>query len=174
MQRSGRTERSEYADQPQRQAKTAVKQRLLRKPDPTLSDREFYLRSFTLGLPVNLGGALVAVLLLISGHRPERFGNCINFTVGRNWGGGSAGVFMFTCQKASRRLKEHEHGHSIQNCFYGPLMPFVNLQSSIRYLYRFVIQKLFPQKKLPPYDSAWFEGEATALGRTFMLNRITE
>ena len=29
-------------------------------PDPHLSDREFYLRSFTWGLPVNIGGAMVA------------------------------------------------------------------------------------------------------------------
>ena len=57
------------------------------KPDPGISDREFYLRSFTWGLPVNLGGAVVAAGLLLTGHKPERFGNCINFTVGRNWGG---------------------------------------------------------------------------------------
>ncbi len=168
---TGKTEQNEYADQPQGRERTEKKHRILRKPDPTLSAREFYLRSFTLGLAVNIGGALVALLMLISGHRPERFGNCINFTVGKNWGGGSAGVFMFTCRRASRRLKEHEHGHSIQNCFYGPLMPFINLQSTLRYLCRLIIQKLFPKKKLPPYDSAWFEGEASALGRAFMQHQ---
>ena len=139
-----------------------------KKPNPDITDREFYLRSFTWGLPVNLGGAIIAAGLLATGHRPERFGNCVNFTVGKNWGGGSMGIFMVTCRNAPRQLKEHEHGHSIQNCYYGPLMPLVNLQSTTRYLYRLGAQKLFPEKKLPPYDSAWFEGEATELGRQFM------
>ena len=146
----------------------------LRKPNSDLSDKEFYLRSFTVGLPVTLGGAIVAAGLLITGHKPERFGNCINFTVGKSWGGSSAGIFMFTCRKASRRLKEHEHGHGIQNCFYGPLMPFVNLHSTSRYLFRLCSQKFFPKKKLPPYDSIWFEGEATELGRAFMIRKDSE
>ncbi len=145
----------------------------LKKPNPNITDREFYLRSFTWGLPVNLGGAVIAAGLLMTGHKPEKYGKCINFTVGKNWGGGSMGIFMITCRNAPQRLKEHEHGHSIQNCFYGPLMPLVNLQSTSRFLYRTGVQKLQPKKKLPPYDSVWFEGEATELGHVFMANRET-
>lgn len=141
------------------------------KPDPNLSDIEFYVRSFTWGLPVTLGGAIVAAGLLITGHRPERFGNCINFKVGKNWGGGSMGIFMLTCRNASERLKEHEHGHSIQNCFYGPLMPLVNLQSSTRFLFRKTIGYLMPWKSLPDYDNVWFEHQATVLGRAFMRKK---
>ena len=93
--------------------KNAVK---LKKPtpDPLLSDREFYLRSFTWGLPVNLGGAVVALGMLATGHKPKRFGNCISFEVGKGWGGGSLGMFLFTCKDAPLSLKAHEHGHSIQ------------------------------------------------------------
>lgn len=141
------------------------------KPNPNISDREFYLRSFTWGLPVNLCGAVVAAGLLLTGHKPEKFGNCINFTVGRNWGGGSMGVFMLSSKNASRRLKEHEHGHSIQNCFYGPFMLLVNLRSSTRYLYRRGVKAIWPGKKLPPYDSVWFEAEATQLGHQYMESR---
>ena len=142
------------------------------KPDPLISEREFYLRSFTWGLPVNIAGAVVAAGLLATGHKPERFGNCINFTVGKSWGGGSMGIFMITCKNASQRLKEHEHGHSLQNCFYGPLIPIINLRSSSRYLYRACVQRLLPHKTLPPYDSVWFEGEATELGRQYMNLRF--
>ncbi len=142
-----------------------------KKPDPTISEREFYLRSFTWGLPVNLAGALVAAGLFATGHKPERFGNCINFTVGKNWGGGSMGIFILSCKNAGRKLKEHEHGHSIQNCYYGPLMLLVNLQSSTRYLYRRGIRKILPRKKLPPYDSVWYEAEATQLGHDYMEHR---
>ncbi len=142
------------------------------EPDPNLSDREFYLRSFTWGLPVNLGGAVMALGMLATGHKPKRFGNCVHFEAGRNWGGGSLGVFLFTCTNASQRLKEHEHGHSIQNCFYGPLMPFVvNLPSSARYWYRRAVHAVRPEKRLPPYDSIWFEGEATRLGHAFFSSR---
>ena len=142
------------------------------KPDPQISEREFYLRSFTWGLPVNIAGAIAALCLLTTGHKPERFGNCVNFSVGTNWGGGSMGIFMITCRNASRQLKEHEHGHSIQNCFYGPFMPLINLRSSSRYLYRACIQHLMPGKTLPPYDSVWFEGEATKLGRQYMSKNV--
>ena len=144
------------------------------KPDADLTDREFYLRSFTWGLPGNLGGAILSLGMLVTGHRPKRFGNCVQFEVGRNWGGGSLGIFLFTCRNATRRLKEHEHGHSIQNCYYGPLMPFlVNIPSSTRYWYRKAVCALNPQKKLPPYDSIWFEEEATRLGSEFMKNRMS-
>ena len=144
----------------------------MKRPEAELSDREFYLRSFTWGLPVNLGGAVIAAALLATGHKPERFGNCINFSIGENWGGGSLGVFLFTCRRATQKLKEHEHGHSIQNCYYGPLMPFlVNLPSSARYWYRRAEHALLPEKKQTPYDSVWFEAEASRLGREFMQHR---
>ena len=143
---------------------------LFQKPHSDIGRREFYLRSFTWGLHVNLGGAAAALAMLATGHKPEKFGNCIRFTVGKGWGGGSLGIFLFTCKDSSRRLMEHEHGHSIQNCFYGPLMPFlVNVPSSSRYWYRRIMQKVCPQKKLPPYDSIWFEAEATRLGHDYMI-----
>ena len=142
---------------------------------PHLTDRQFYLRSFTWSLPVNLGGTVIAGGLLLTGHRPQRFGNCVRFTVGKNWGGGSLGVFMFTCRNASQALLEHEHGHSIQNCYYGPLMPFlVNIPSSTRYWYRRIVHAVKPEKALPPYDSIWFEAEATRLGREYMRYKTQE
>ena len=139
----------------------------LRKPtpDPYLSDREFYLRSFTWGLPVNVGGAVVALGMLATGHKPKRFGNCISFEIGKGWGGGSLGIFLFA-------LKAHEHGHSIQNCYYGPLMPFlVNIPSSSRYWYRKAVHAIAPNKILSPYDSVWFEAEATRLGLARIRDR---
>lgn len=140
-----------------------------------ISDREFYLRSFTWGLPVNLGGAVVSLGMLATGHKPKKYGKCIQFDVGKNWGGGSLGIFMFTGKNVPDSLKDHEHGHSIQNCYYGPLMPFlVNVPSSSRFWYRKAVHKLMPKKALPPYDSAWFEGEASRLGREYMNRKRSE
>lgn len=118
---------------------------------------------------MNIGGAAVALGMLATGHRPKKFGNCISFDVGKNWGGGSLGIFMFTCRNAPYSLKAHEHGHSIQNCYYGPFMPFiVNIPSSARFWSRKLVKKVRPGVRLSPYDSAWFEGEATRLGTEYM------
>lgn len=141
------------------------------KPNAEIGKKEFYLRTFTWGLPVTLGGAFIAFLLLISGHRPERYGHCLCFTVGKRWGGASLGPFVFVGRGVSARIRAHEHGHSIQNCYYGPLMPFlVNIPSSTRFWYRRAVQKWRPKKRLPPYDSIWFEAEATELGNRFVMN----
>ena len=108
----------------------------------------------------------------MTGHRPHRYGKCVQFDVGDSWGGGSLGIFLFTGKNAPDRIRAHEHGHSIQNCYYGPFMPLlVNLPSSSRFWYRRAAAKLRPGKKLPPYDSAWFEAEATALGTEFMKDQ---
>ena len=141
----------------------------LMEKNTKMSKREFYLRSFTWGLPVNIGGAAVSVILLATDHKPHRFGRCVQFDVGKGWGGGSLGVFMFTCRDASKRLKAHEHGHSLQNCYYGPLMPLiVNIPSSARFWIRKGIQMVCPDRKLPPYDSIWFEKEATEIGKEYV------
>ena len=145
---------------------------LLKKPDPGISVKEFYIRSFSWGLILNMVGAIFALCAMLTGHKPERFGNCINFSFGKSWGGLSTGIFIFTCRDATKALKAHEHGHSIQNCFYGPLMPFiVNLPSSARYWYRRIIHFLLPEKQLKPYDSIWFEEEASRLGREYMNSK---
>jgi hypothetical protein len=143
--------------------------KLLKKPDGNISEKEFYVRNLTWGLPVNIGGAIISLGMLATGHKPQKYGNCVQFEVGKNWGGGSLGLFMFTCKDAPDSLKSHEHGHSVQNCFYGPLMPFiVNLPSSARFMYRMAVSRLNPNKKLEPYDNAWFEGEATELGKKYL------
>ena len=146
--------------------------RLIQKPDPNITDKEFYVRSFTWGLLLNITGGFLALCAILTGHKPERFGNCINFSIGKGWGGCSVGIFTFTCRDATKELKAHEHGHSIQNCYYGPLMPFiVNLPSSLRYWYRRIVQRVMPDKRMGPYDSVWFEGEASRLGKEYMKNK---
>lgn len=139
------------------------------KLNPHLKPRDFILRNLTWGLPVNLGGALFASLLLLTGHKPQKYGSCIQFEIGKNWGGGNLGLFIFTGKNAPDRLKMHEHGHSIQNCYFGPLMPFlVNVPSSARFWARKLIKKKLPKVRLRPYDSIWFERQATELGRAYM------
>ena len=134
----------------------------------------FYTLNLTWGLPMTLIGAIVALCLLAVGKHPERYGDCWCFTVGKGWGGVSLGMVMIVAQGASTHTKNHEHGHAIQNALYGVFTPFiVAIPSATRYWYR----KGKDPDSLPPYDSAWFEGQATAWGTKYyeeLLNKKKE
>lgn len=125
----------------------------------------FYVLSFTWGLPMTLIGGLVAAVLLCAGYRPKRWGGCWHFTVGKNWGGVELGLVFLTDSNENKHTKNHEFGHAIQNCFFGPFMPFiVCIPSAIRYWYR---EFKYNRKGIRPptnYDDIWFEGQATKLG----------
>lgn len=124
----------------------------------------FYLLSITWGLPMTLCGAVVALCLLLTGHRPQRWGGCWHFKIGRgNWGGLSLGLVILTSPDVSERTKNHEHGHAVQNCILGPSMVLLSIGSAARYHY---INYLERTGKTPPrYDGWWFEGEATKIGQ---------
>ena len=67
----------------------------------------------------------------------------------------------------------HEYGHSIQNCFYGPLMPFiVMIPSIIRFWYIEIFYYRKKKKYGKAYDSIWFEKQATNLGTNFYHNLL--
>lgn len=126
----------------------------------------FYLLSFTWGLPLTIVGCVVALFLMMTGHKPKRWGYCWYFEIGENWGGLELGVVFLTQKHPTKHLKDHELGHGIQNCYYGFFMPFiVCIPSAMRYWYREYITRIKPEIILPPYDSIWFEGQATRLGK---------
>ena len=128
----------------------------------------FYILSLTWGLPLTLIGALIALGLRLTGHRPKRFGWVRYFETGKDWGGLELGLFFVRCENADRRLSEHEFGHAIQNCVFGPLTPIlITLPSIARYWYRRGAESL---GKIPRsgYDDVWFEGQASRLGRRYM------
>lgn len=125
----------------------------------------FYILSFTWGIPMTLIGLIAAGVLLCAGYRPKRWGGCWYFNVGENWGGVELGLVFLTDNNDTIHTKNHEFGHAIQNCFFGPLMPFiVCIPSAIRYWYR---ELRYNRRGLRPttnYDDIWFEGQATELG----------
>jgi len=128
----------------------------------------FYILSFTWGLPVTLSGFLIAFLFLITGHLPKRCGYSFRFESSRLKGGFSAGIFIFTKRGATIHLLCHEHGHGVQNCFYGLLMPFVvSIPSSSRYHFRNFKKHVLKKPPKTPYESIWFEAEATKIGTLY-------
>lgn len=131
----------------------------------------FYLLSFIWGLPMTLCGLIVAAILLLAGHKPKKWKYCYYFEIGHNWGGLEFGAFFLVNKNSSTHIKNHEHGHAIQNCWFGPFFPFiVFIPSAIRYWWRELLTKR-GKTDLPDYDSIWFEGQATRLG-TALADKI--
>ena len=129
----------------------------------------FYFLSLTWGLPQTLGGAIMALVLIITGHKPKMWKNCVWFEVDKNIGGFNLGLFFVTRRGASTHLKNHEYGHAIQNCILGPFMPLVvSLPSSVRYWYREFRYNRRGKTPPTPYESIWFEKWATNLGKKML------
>ena len=96
----------------------------------------YYILSFTWGLPMTLIGLASALVLICLGYKANTYGGRLHFTVGKKWGGMSLGTVIITDDNAPEHTMNHEFGHSIQNCYYGFLMPFiVCIPSAIRYWY---------------------------------------
>lgn len=127
----------------------------------------YYLLQFTWGLTMNICGALMAAVLLCCGKRPKRYGWDWCFELNVN-GGLSLGIFMIAPVGFCDDLKDHEHGHSIQNMYFGPLfLGMVAIPSVVRFWVREIQYKIGRPPKTD-YDEIWFEGQATASGRKFI------
>lgn len=138
-----------------------------------MNKRDFYTLSFTWGLPLTIIGLIVAFILICTGKKPKKWGWCYYFEIGKSWGGLEIGIIFLTDTTPTNRTRNHEHGHAIQNCKYGLIMPFLSLSSAARYWYR---ELRYHRKGLTPptaYDDYWFEGDATRLG-TELIDRIGE
>lgn len=130
----------------------------------------FYLISFTWGIIMSLIG-LVVILFSLPFKKVHTYHGRLYATWSRGWGGMELGCFFVCgedCQYDS--LMSHECGHTIQNCIWGPLMPFVVcIPSAFRYWYR---EFKYHRKNLTPptkYDDIWFEGQATEWGKKYVL-----
>ena len=128
----------------------------------------FWLISCTWGAIMTSIGAVVALVLICTGYRPHRFHHLIYFEVGYGWGGVELGAFFVVSRGASLHTKKHEAGHAIQNIILGVFMPFVVcIPSAVRYWWREWVKHRGRGATLPPYDSIWFEGWASRLGKKY-------
>lgn len=119
------------------------------------------------GKPLSFIGNVVYSVLFLMGCKPKNFYDiCQYFEIGQGWGGLSLGWFFICCKNSSDSLKCHEVGHTLQNANIGGWhMLALSLGSAARYWYR----EIFGAKT--PYDSWWFEGQATELGTKYVKIR---
>ena len=130
----------------------------------------FYIISFTWGGIMTTIGLVVLLVTLPFGKFGVYHGR-IYKRIGKNWGGLELGCFFLCDNSADEYILAHESGHGLQNCLWGPLMPFVIcIPSAIRYWYREFIWHFNKEKfnKLPEYDAIWFEGQATKWGKKYV------
>ena len=125
----------------------------------------YYTLSFTWGIVMTIIGAFAAIGLLVIGVKPEKVGPNYHFKVRERWGGVSLGLVIITDNTPSDHTMKHEFGHTLQNCLFGPFFLFIGAASFIRYHYR--NKQAASGKKLPPYDSVWYEEQATKLGEQY-------
>lgn len=120
--------------------------------------------SFTWGIIMTFLGGIVFVVLLLFNipTKVDYHKDMIYLTVGRNWGGMSLGPIAIVNENPSEFLLNHEYGHSIQNCLYGPFMIVISIMSFIRYWYYMLLEKL--NKPAADYYDIWFEKEANKFG----------
>lgn len=122
----------------------------------------YYLLSFTWGIVMTIIGLLVSLVLLFI-STPIRYNLTYYFQLGEYWGGITLGM-MFITDKRPGTIPDHEFGHTVQNCIYGPLFPFlIALPSLIR-------ANFIPYSD---YDAIWFEKSATKIGKMYKELRST-
>ena len=141
-------------------------------------DIVFYILSWTLGILTSFIGLIIMIPFLVTkkiktfcGRLYGIFPKCF----GSGWGF-EMGCFFFITYDCDdyQDLKSHECGHGLQNIIWGPLMLFViSIPSVIRFWYREYLLK--KGKKIKPYDSIWFEGQASRWGWDYIyLSHINE
>lgn len=123
---------------------------------------QFYLLSFTWGLPMSIIGLLVCGALMCLGHKPKRYGHAFYIPIGKTWGGLNLGWFFLVDSNEHEHNLQHELGHAYQNaCKLGWIFPLYGIKSAARYWYARLIKPI-------DYYSWWFESEANDIGKEVM------
>lgn len=123
----------------------------------------YWSLQLTWGIIQTLIGGIVLCVLFPFIHKSHEVGYTTAYELKWNISAGfTIGPFIFI-GKGCTGVIPHEYGHTVQNIMFGPLALFiVTIPSVIRYWTRII--QANRGKKLPPYDSVWFEGQATRLG----------
>jgi hypothetical protein len=138
-----------------------------------LTRTDFWLYSWLWGTIMTLLGAIIFGVLRLFGYKPERNQYGYVIIIGKpGWGGISFGPFSLVSPSAGQYTKDHEFGHALQNCVFGPVMIFIGLASAIRYQYREFLHRVkkVSYYDMPDYDSIWFESQATRWGEYYRKN----
>lgn len=123
----------------------------------------YYLTACTWGIILTVIGLLVSgVLAVVKLFAKDRvvfkpYYWIYSISAGPTyWGGLEFGLCFVRDHKSWSRIDIHEFGHTLQNCLFGPLFPFIVWIPSVIWYW---------SDSEKPYDSMWFEDAATQCGR---------
>ena len=131
--------------------------------------KKLWDKSMSKGWALSAIGSLVYFILDVFGDMPCDYHGVPYYVVGKNWGGVSLGWFFIVGSESDDYIKNHKVGHIVQNAEVGGLSM---LGWSICSFFRYCARRIFGSKT--PYDSWWFEDNATALGNEFIKRRIED
>ena len=124
----------------------------------------------TRGWIISFIGLIVYATLRLFRPKPLEYRNiCKYFEIGSSRSAFSLGWFFVCGKRAGTSVKNHEVGHMIQNAQTGGIKILV---LSIASVFRYWKHTIFGSKT--SYDSWWFEGQATELGRKYYLEKLKE
>jgi len=106
-------------------------------------------------------GFVASTVIMALGYKPKQHKLAHYFLIPGKWGGITLGTTIIVCNE-TQHLLDHEFGHTLQNALFGIFMPFIGIASFVRATMRRIQQK--NGKILPPYDSVWWESQATHWG----------
>lgn len=126
----------------------------------------YFVLSFTWGAMLSIPGALIFLILCAANCPVRKNGFGWAVVVGKGSSGFSMGPFSILNREYDEYLLNHEFGHSIQNCIFGPLMlPVIVIPSVIRYWYRvYRFNHGTRYNELRGYYDIWFEKTASSFG----------
>ena len=128
-----------------------------------MTKSRYYILNLTWGIIMTFLGANALLILYALNYEVKKYKTTWYVVVPGKWGGIALGMFFVVCEE-SEGLLNHEYGHTIQNAVYGVGMIFIGLASLIRATARNV--QINKGKKLSPYESVWYERQATEWGTT--------
>lgn len=134
----------------------------------------FWILSFTWGIIMTLIGLIASLIMLLLHKKPKKYQTTWYFEICNNWGGLELGIMFIKDKRSLGNICSHEYGHTFQNAIYGPFYIFIFICSSIRYWYRALYKKLTHTSCKKLYDSIWFEGSATYIGKEIEKQRKGE
>lgn len=132
-----------------------------------MKNKKFAILTIFWGFLLTLISIPVFLCMLCLSGKPKRYCNCLYFEYGRYWGGIEFGWFFVVNKNPTQHLLDHEYGHGIQNCIFGPAFMLLWIFGIVRYWVRELIKAADLGLELPPYDSAWNEQNATDLGAEY-------
>jgi len=130
----------------------------------------YIILNLTWGCIMTAIGFVASTVIMALGYKPKQHKLAHYFLIPGKWGGITLGTTIIVCNE-TQHLLDHEFGHTLQNALFGIFMPFIGIASFVRATMRRIQQK--KGKLLPPYDSVWFERQATEWGTNYTEERYS-